>query len=68
MNKKLYIVYIDEVIWIQADVRSDRNQLENGKYNLISGWFNKIKNKFLCVYNGKNYINHTLKRGIGISQ
>ena len=25
------------------------NQSENGKYNLISGWFNKIWKRFLCV-------------------
>ena len=25
------------------------NQSENGKYNLISGWFNKISKRFLCV-------------------
>ena len=26
------------------------NQSENGKYNLISGWFDKISKKFLCVH------------------
>ena len=26
------------------------NQSENGKYNLISVWFNKISKIFLCVY------------------
>ena len=39
------------LIWIQTDVRLDPNQSENGKYNLISGWFNKIWKIFLCVRN-----------------
>ena len=30
-------------------VRFVSNQSENGKYNLISGWFNKISKRFLCV-------------------
>ena len=38
------------LIWIQTDVRSDPNQSENGKYNQISGWFNKISKRFPCVY------------------
>ena len=29
------------------------NQSENGKYNLISVWFNKISKTFLCVYNSQ---------------
>ena len=33
------------------EVRLDINQLENGKYNLISGSFNKISKRFICVYN-----------------
>ena len=37
------------MIWNQTDVRSVPNQLENGKYNLISGCFNKISKRFLCV-------------------
>ena len=38
------------LIWIQTDFRLDPNQSENGKYNLISGWFNKISRKkiFVC--------------------
>ena len=36
-------------IWIQTNFRLDPNQSENGKYNLISGWFNKISKKFHCV-------------------
>ena len=28
------------------------NKLENGKYNLISIWFNKIPKRFVCVYVG----------------
>ena len=37
------------MIWNQTDVRLDPNQLENGKYNLNSVWFNKISKIFLCV-------------------
>ena len=37
------------LIWIQTDVRLNPNQSENGKYNLISGWFNQIHKRFLCV-------------------
>ena len=38
------------LIWNQTDVRLVLNQPENGKYNLISGWFNKFSETFLCVY------------------
>ena len=37
------------LIWIQPEIRLDPNQPENGKYNLISGWFNKISRKKLSV-------------------
>ena len=40
------------LIWIQTDsVRLVPNHSENGKYNLISGWFhfNKIAKRFICV-------------------
>ena len=37
-------------IWIQMDARLDPYQSENGKYNLISGWFNKISKTFLSAY------------------
>ena len=30
--------------------KSSRNQSENGKYNVISVWFDKIRKRFLCVY------------------
>ena len=30
-------------------VRLDPNQSENGKYNLIAGWLNKIQKLFFCV-------------------
>ena len=33
---------ISRLIWNQPDVRLVPNQSENGKYNLISGWFKKI--------------------------
>ena len=31
-------------------IKSTRNQLENGEYNLISVWFNRITKRFLCVH------------------
>ena len=37
------------LIWIQTDVRLVPNQSENGKYNRISGWFNKISKRFLYI-------------------
>ena len=37
------------LIWNQTDVRLVPNQSENGKYNLISVWFNKISRRFICV-------------------
>ena len=39
------------LIWIQTDVCLDPDQSENVKYNLISGWFNKTSERFVCVYN-----------------
>ena len=38
------------LIWNWTDVRLVPNQSKNGKYNLISGWFNKISKRFLGVY------------------
>ena len=53
---------IHKYIYVHTDLFSDRfgtangqrpfavpNQSENSKYNLISGWFNKISKWFLCV-------------------
>ena len=34
----------------QTDVRLIPNQTENGRYNLISGLFNKISKRFICVW------------------
>ena len=46
-----HIVFtIFRLIWNQTDARLILNQSENGKYNLISGWFNKISKRFLCVH------------------
>ena len=42
----------------QTDVRLDPNRSENGKYNLISVWINKIPKSFLCVeipYGGQHW-------------
>ena len=49
-NRNQIELIIFWLIWIQTEVRLDPNQSENGKYNLISGWFNKIsRKKILCV-------------------
>ena len=32
------------------------NQLENGKFNLISVWFNNNSKRFLCVQEWRNYV------------
>ena len=37
------------LIWNQTNVRFVPYQSENGKYNMISSWFNKISKIFLCV-------------------
>ena len=39
-NQILYTIF--QLIWNQTDDRLVPNQSENGKDNLISGWFNKI--------------------------
>ena len=45
----MIVVTVFLLISNQMDVRLDPNQPENGKYNLISGWYNKISKRFLCV-------------------
>ena len=43
------------IFWLisnQTDVRLVPNESENGKYNLISVWLNKISKRFLGVYKG----------------
>ena len=44
-NQIVFIIF--RLIWIQTDVRLDPNLSENGKYNLISVWFDKIS---VCVH------------------
>ena len=44
-----FVSTIFRLIWIQSDVRLNPNQSWNGKYNLISGWLNKILEMFLCI-------------------
>ena len=39
-----------------AEFLSVPNQSKYGKYNLISGWFNKISKRFLCVYSHPKFI------------
>ena len=46
-NRNQIVFTIFWFVWNQTDVRFVSNQLENGKYNLISGWLSKI---FLCAY------------------
>ena len=43
--------HIENVEMNQTDFRLVPNHSENGKYNLISGWFYKIEKIFLCVRN-----------------
>ena len=38
------------LIWNQTDAHLVLNQSENGKYYLISVWFDKISKRFLCVW------------------
>ena len=49
LNRKQIVFTILRVFWNQMDVRLVINQLENGKYSLISVWFDKISKRFLCV-------------------
>ena len=46
-NQILFTIF--RLIWNQTKVRLVPNQSVNGKYNLISGWSNKISKIFLCV-------------------
>ena len=47
-NKIVYTIF--RLIWYQTDVRLVPNKSENGKYNLISAWFNMISKTFLYVH------------------
>ena len=46
-NQIVFTIF--RLIWNQTDVRLVINQSENGKYNLISVWYNKISKKYICV-------------------
>jgi len=46
-NRIVFTIF--RLISNQTDIRLVPNQSENGKYNLISGWFNKISKIFLRV-------------------
>ena len=49
-NQIVYTIF--RLIWNQTDFRLVTNQSKNGKYNLISVWFNKIPKKIsLCEAN-----------------
>ena len=48
-NHNVFTIF--RLIWnTNGRVRLVPNQSENGKYNLISGWCNKISKSFLCTY------------------
>ena len=49
-NRHEIVFTMHRLIWNKTDIRLVPNQSENGKYNLISGWFNKISERFLWVY------------------
>ena len=49
-NRNQIVFTIFRLIWNQTNVCLDPNLWENGEYNLISGWFNKIQKIFLSVY------------------
>ena len=55
----LIVFTMHRLISIQTDVRLDPNQPQNGKYNQISGWFNKILKRFLCVW-GRKFIHRQI--------
>ena len=44
------------LIWNQTDVRLVPNQSQNVDYNLISVWFNKIRNIFPVVSSNMKYL------------
>ena len=44
-NQIIFTIF--RLIWNQTDVRLDPNQSKDGKYNLISGLFDKILNNFV---------------------
>ena len=49
-NRNQIVFIIFRLTWNQTDsVRLVPNQSENGKYNLISVWLNKISIRFLYV-------------------
>ena len=48
-NQNQIVYTIFPSIWNETDVRLVPNQSVRGKYNLISGWFNKIPKKILSV-------------------
>ena len=47
-NEIVFTIF--QLIWIQTEICLNPNHSGNGKYNLISGWFNKIQKRFLCVW------------------
>ena len=55
-NWNRIVFTMHRLIWNQMEVRLVLNQSENGKYNLISVWFNKISKKFLCASREKIHI------------
>ena len=69
-TRNLIVFTIFRLIWSQTDVSLDLNQSVYGKYNLISVWFNKSSERFICVYflhylglRGTNLIYHDFFHG-----
>ena len=46
-NQIVFTIF--RLTWIQTDIHLDPSHSKNSNYNLISGWFNKISNRFLRV-------------------
>ena len=44
------LIFVFGLIWNQTDVHLVPNQSENGNYNLISDWFDKISKIFQCLH------------------
>ena len=49
-NRNQIVITIFRLIWNDTDVRLVPHLSQNGKYNLISVWFNKVSKNFLYVW------------------
>ena len=67
-SRNQIVFTIFRLIWNKTGVCLDLNQSENGKYNLILGWFNKISKRFLCVHWEKFWLqNNAIKLAVPIA-